>query len=169
MDYFLRANGFSETCTAKRTPVPQLDGVVQHIAKVRKLFDELDLRKDLSDVHPVCLKTKTLRKLMRSPGACDILQAIVRRSLMPNRTQLVCRRCDELATIHHVLIHPHDDEECHAGDYFNGETPSIRELVRNFACADKQAFKYVCRRLVLYLEDSLANKWATRLLGLIDQ
>ena len=148
----------------------QIDGFVHHIGKVRNLLDDMKLRANLStDVHPDCLKKHTLRKLMRSPGACDILQAIVRRAIMPIGTKLSCCRCTEPATIQHVLLSQHQNEACPASNYFSGEMPSIRELVRAFASGDAKAFRFVCTRIVLYLDDRLAQLWATRLLAILNR
>ena len=88
---------------------------------------------------------------------------------MPNGTKVQCCHCGSLATSQHILLHAHPEEECHAGNFFQGETPSIRELIRAFANRKRESMVYICRRIVLYLDDYLADKWANRLLTYLEK
>ena len=128
-----------------------------------------------------CLDPKRLRRTLRNlPKAQDLLQAIVRRAIGPERTTDKCPLCGAPATALHILTaHPYPSTiagvtrmprsaAMTGPDSAIKEINTMRNLLRLCAQGNDTALLYVCER-VLLLQEEVSTEWAKRLHRAITQ
>ncbi|KAJ9463646.1 hypothetical protein DIPPA_09938 [Diplonema papillatum] len=104
---------------------------------------------------------KRMRRLGRIPGAADLLQAIIRRTILQQQTRQMCnvRHCTAYATAQHVLLT--DDPAHNEG----GRTPTddwktLHGLLEAYAKKQLAAIAFVCNRLSRQCtEDRAVQRW----------
>ena len=168
VDYCLLQGGVEWTCGHAFDAV-QLDTPLGHIAQVTKCARDVSLRCKVREQAPQeCTNTRALRRLMYVPGACDILQALVRRAVLPVGTKELCvvHGCGERATAAHVLLCNSSAHKATMSRHADGEVvfgsvpPSLPRLLRDFVAREPAVLLYVAERLLLQeVEDTVLRGW----------
>ncbi|KAJ9453159.1 Phospholipase A1-II 4 [Diplonema papillatum] len=107
------------------------------------------------------MKGSTLRSLETLPGAVDLLQAIIRRAVMPRATRIACKWCAALANAQHVLLaddatHNEVSDIRHA---YPTDRPNLKGLLADFAKKRRDTIWHVAKRVKVLCDDPLAARW----------
>ena len=171
--YCLRAFNVEWSCTNIDFDAVQLDSPVKYVQQVlSNIRDEALRRRILEHAPPEVMDPKKLRALMYVPGACDILQALARRAILPVGTKRSCavRGCMSAATAEHVLLCDsmrHRQlltRDAHNDTISGGRKLTLERVLRGFMDRNPAVMLYVCERLLLQQpEDATLCGWCNDL------
>ena len=171
LEYFLAVSGVDTMVYYREPCVSQTEEPVLYIRRVLQHIRNKELRPKLLVQAPdSTMNAKVLRKLTKHPGACDILQSLVRRAVLPRGTKEICcvPGCGERATAEHVLTANDAEHIRHFGsdivEAYPGRRPKLSEVLGGFATS-KLVMRLVSARLQLQeAQDTRMTAWCRRLI-----
>ncbi|KAJ9452142.1 putative RNA-directed DNA polymerase from transposon BS [Diplonema papillatum] len=148
----------------------QLEESGRFLRRSRNCSRDMAVRDRLTnEVPPRCLSTQTLRALRKLHGATDLLQALVRRTIMPFRTSEACAvvGCVERGSAKHVLT---ANDELHVRSYgpeadlariYGQCNVTYWQIMDDFAARNATVMKSVCERISYQEPSGKAAEWAS--------
>ncbi|KAJ9470690.1 putative RNA-directed DNA polymerase from transposon BS [Diplonema papillatum] len=148
----------------------QLEESGRFLRRSRNCSRDMAVRDRLTnEVPPRCLSTQTLRALRKLHGATDLLQALVRRTIMPFRTSEACAvvGCAERGSAKHVLT---ANDELHVRSYgpeadlariYGRCNVTYWQIMDDFAARNTTVMKSVCERISYQEPSGKAAEWAS--------
>ena len=155
-------HSFASTCDAV-----QLTDYPKFLRAATCYIRDFPLRKTLAQRYdPICWNKRTLTKLSKTPGALDLLQAIMRGAILPWSNKNLCPvpGCQQTLTLHHALL---ADDRKHS-DLFGIEgnlssIPGLRTtklIMSNFAQQHKDTLLFLSTRAKILLpDDTQVQDW----------
>ncbi|KAJ9446002.1 hypothetical protein DIPPA_04930 [Diplonema papillatum] len=169
LEWSYHAAGITHVCAHEEEEYVQMDEPGRFVRKTRDHIRDTGLRRRLlQDGTPAALlNPRTLAGLRKWHGATDILQALVRRAIMPRHTRRQCTvpGCQQPGNAGHVLsandaAHLQSYSEPAGLESLFGREPKLNEVLIEFSRCNKAVMKSVCERIRVQESEDKAAEWA---------
>ncbi|KAJ9443315.1 hypothetical protein DIPPA_00278 [Diplonema papillatum] len=169
LEWSYHAAGITHVCAHEEEDYVQMDEPGRFVRKTREHIRDTGLRRRLlQDGTPAALlNPRVLAGLRKCHGATDILQALVRRAIMPRHTRRQCTvpGCQQPGNADHVLTandaaHLQSFSEPAGLESIYGREPKLNDVLIEFSRCNKAAMKSVCERIRVQESEDKAAEWA---------
>ncbi|KAJ9468256.1 hypothetical protein DIPPA_16157 [Diplonema papillatum] len=171
VELLYRKNGVGAVCCYAAEDFPQLESPFRYVKRVWQYSRTKTATRSIRELASAeTTKGSTLRSLEALPGAVDLLQAIIRRAVMPRATRIACKRCAALANAQHVLLaddatHNEVSDIRHA---YPTDPPQLKGLLADFAKKRRDTIRHVAKRVKVLCDDPLAARWSSLVLRYLE-
>ncbi|KAJ9458331.1 hypothetical protein DIPPA_13654 [Diplonema papillatum] len=171
VELLYRENGVRAVCCYAAEDFPQLESPIRYVKRVWQYSRTKTATRSIRELASAeTTKGSTLRSLETLPGAVDLLQAIIRRAVMPRATRVACKRCAALANAQHVLLaddatHNEVSDIRHA---YPADPPHLKGLLADYAKKRRDTIRHVAKRVKVLCDDPLAARWSSLVLRYIE-
>ncbi|KAJ9435855.1 hypothetical protein DIPPA_06697 [Diplonema papillatum] len=171
VELLYRKNGVRAVCCYAAEDFPQLESPIRYVKRVWQYSRTKTATRSIRELASAeTTKGSTLRSLEALPGAVDLLQAIIRRAVMPRATRIACKRCAALANAQHVLLaddatHNEVSDIRHA---YPTDPPQLKGLLADFAKKRRDTIRHVAKRVKVLCDDPLAARWSSLVLRYLE-
>ncbi|KAJ9441406.1 Receptor-type adenylate cyclase, partial [Diplonema papillatum] len=165
VELLYRKNGVRAVCCYAAEDFPQLESPIRYVKRVWQYSRTKTATRSIRELASAeTTKGSTLRSLETLPGAVDLLQAIIRRAVMPRATRVACKRCAALANAQHVLLaddatHNEVSDIRHA---YPADPPHLKGLLADYAKKRRDTIRHVAKRVKVLCDDPLAARYSQR-------
>ncbi|KAJ9463787.1 hypothetical protein DIPPA_13405 [Diplonema papillatum] len=169
LEWSYHAAGITHVCAHEEEDYVQMDEPGRFVRKTREHIRDTGLRRRLlQDGTPAALlNPRILAGLRKCHGATDILQALVRRAIMPRHTRRQCTvpGCQQPGNADHVLTandaaHLQSFSEPAGLESIYGREPKLNDVLTEFSRCNKAAMRSVCERIRVQESEDKAAEWA---------
>ncbi len=168
--------GVERVCIHTPSEAVQMDATPKFIRAIERAGADDAVRPEIPKrISPGHYNRQNLNRLAFIPGALDLLHALVRRAILPDRSARTCpiASCSKLIDAHHAFTcidaaHRKALADCHLDvpvTSLNITKVSVPELLGKYANRDEAVMKHVARRVIFFADDVKAERWAKWLLS----